>query len=69
MSERKKGGRVHGGGSRERLLGMCGWKHVPVGARGVRISLQDSGPGLSPAGLGAALPRRDLEHLLFAALG
>lgn len=68
MKERREG-RVHGGGSGERLLGMCGWKHVPVGARGVRISLQDSGPGLSPAGLGAALPRRDLEHLLFAALG
>ena len=31
--------------------------------------LQDSGPGLSPAGLGAALPHRDLEHLLFATPG
>ena len=51
-----------GVGSRERLRGMRGWTRVPVGARGVRISITglrswpfSSWPGRSPApqGLGA----------------
>ena len=38
VSERREVGSM-GVGSRERLLGMHGWKCVPVGARGVRISI------------------------------
>ena len=61
VNERRAVGSM-GVGSRERLLGMRGWKRVPVGAWGVRISITglwswpfSSWPGHSPAlqGLGA----------------
>lgn len=61
-NERREVGSM-GVGSRERLRGMRGWTRVPVGARGVRISITglrswpfSSWPGRSPApqGLGAS---------------